>query len=160
MKMLAGTYLPLGLLCGLLAGEAALPASAQEKARQDDGAAREDDLVRVQGKWERTMKDEDGRMLRIVKEHKGNQTTVTAFDESGQVVRAHTSLFRLQRREGVRIFTFSNMKVTEGPNKGAESREERSYIYKVEADTFAEVQGFLIGDPSPTNLILWKRPKP
>ena len=105
------------------------------------------------------MKNEAGTEFRIVKDVAGDESTVTTYDDVGQVVTAHTSTFKVDQRDGIRVLTFSNLKVTAGPEKGREHPAPQSYIYRLEGDNFAEAWGLLPEDKSPPRLIFWKRVK-
>lgn len=120
--------------------------------------AENDDLAAVQGKWVRTVETDRGT-FKIVKEHKGNQTTLTVTDSDGQIVEEKKSEFRLERTDTVRIFTFFNNEFTAGPNKGRTDNAPQSYIYRVTGDTFVEVRGLMIGDDDRLAAFTWERLK-
>lgn len=119
---------------------------------QDEGAS-------VEGKWERRQKDGSGSALRIVKEHKDRQTILTQYNENGDVVHQHKSQFELRKTDEVRIFTYSNIDVTHGPNKGQKYAGPFSYAYRIEGDSFYEFLGVLLGDPRPPAVVTWTRVK-
>ena len=114
------------------------------------------ELGEVQGKWIRTMKIDSGTYT-IVKEHKGNKTTVTIFDAAGKIVTERKSEFRLEKTRNVRIFTFFNNVITAGPQKGQMDKEPKSYIYRVTGNTFVEVNGLLVGDDAQPLAFTWER---
>lgn len=116
---------------------------SKDEVSNETTAAKE--LAGVQGKWERIMKA-DGGAFKVVKEHKGNETTVTILDFEGNVVVAKRSEFRLEQTGKVRIFTFFNNVITVGPDKGQMDKAPHFYIYRITGDTFVEVNGLLIGD--------------
>src|SRR3712207_1052343 len=59
----------------------------------------QDDLATVQGTWEREMGLEQNMPYRrMVKQITGNRETVTYYGADGEVVRAHTVDFKLERR--------------------------------------------------------------
>jgi uncharacterized protein (TIGR03067 family) len=124
--------------------------------RQERHLKDSDDLAKVQGTWQ--LKQAGGR--HTVKVIKGNMTTLTRYDENGAVIHAHTSEFKLEVKDSVRIHTWSNLEVTEGPQKGQKSPEglSFSYIYTVDKDTWVEARGLLVGqrDGQP-RLHVWKR---
>lgn len=137
------------ILGGLLILAATLPASADDE-----------DMERVQGRWQRLVKDSDGKTIRVEKFHKGNTTILTAKDEDGKVVYSHTSEFTLERAGKIRIFTYFNVVIAEGPNRGAAGDERHSYIYRVGDDRFVEVHGMLIGqEADEPSMIVWDRVK-
>ncbi|WP_425613640.1 hypothetical protein NA78x_003475 [Anatilimnocola sp. NA78] len=128
-------------------------------ARADDEAANAAELARLAGRFERTMKNEAGTEFRVVQDIVGDQSTVTTYDDIGQVVTAHTSSFKVEQRGGIRVLTFFNFKATAGPDKGRESPTPRSFIYRLEGDNLAEVWGLLAEDKSPPRMHFWKRAK-
>src|SRR6478735_5177119 len=89
-------------------------------ARAADDAATAAEMARLAGRFERTVKNEAGTEFRVVKDVAGDQSTVTTYDDVGQVVTAHTSTFKVEERAGLRVLTFFNLKVTAGPDKGRE----------------------------------------
>jgi hypothetical protein len=120
-----------------------------------------DDLALVQGTWERLVKGKaEGPVARVVKEIKGNKETVTYYDDAGKVTRQHRVDFVLDSAGPVKIFTFSNQEILEGPDKGRRYPGTVSYVYRVGPREFAEVWGFLPGQESRTTLLLvWRRVK-
>ncbi|MDA1055513.1 MAG: hypothetical protein O3C40_34370 [Planctomycetota bacterium] len=117
-----------------------------------------EELAEVQGKWVRTMTTPSG-VFKVVKEHKGNNTTVTFMDSEGRIVEAKKSEFRLENTGKVRIFTFFNNVITAGLQKGRTDNEPHSYIYRITGDTFVEVNGLLIGDDATPVAFTWERVK-
>jgi hypothetical protein len=87
---------------------------------------------------------------------------VTWYGRDGEVLRSQRAEFELSRSGKVRIFTFSNIEVLEGPGKGQKASTSGSYIYRVQNDLFVEVGGLLIderyADRSPY-LLKWKKVK-
>lgn len=138
------------LRCALLLGAVGLLAAADTSG----------DLAKVQGKWEATFPDKDGKAHRMTKEIEGNKEIVHVYGEKGEVMQVWTVDFRLEDTGKVRIFTFFNAKMLEGPNKGKEYKEKTSYLYRVEDDTIAEVWGFLKGqEKMAPSVKVWKRIK-
>jgi hypothetical protein len=109
--------------------------AAQNKPTDDK------ELARIAGRYERTVRNEAGTEFRVVKEVAGDQSTVTTYDDVGQVV------------------TFRNLKVTAGPEKGREQPAPQSYLYRLEGENFAETWGLLPEDKSPPRMIYWKKVK-
>jgi hypothetical protein len=153
------------LLVIVLATTAALAADAPNEANDelkkdatvvDREAA--DELAKVQGKWSRTVKSDDG-IYTMVKEHRGNATTVTVFDAQGNVVAGKKSEFRLEQAGKVRIFTFFDNVITIGPQQGQIDKGPHSYVYKIAGDSFYEVHGVLVGDDSEPLAFSWTRVK-
>lgn len=118
-----------------------------------------DELKRVMGRWERTFNNPAGTQFRAIKDVFEDHDTVTTYDDVGNVVTAHRSDFKIEKRGPVRVFSFFNSVVTAGPDKGAQHFETNSYIYRVEDDSFIEVWGLLDGDPNPVRVLGWKRVK-
>src|SRR4051794_7645250 len=86
----------------------ALPASADDDDLKDD-------LAKVQGKWS-SVRTEGGMTLRTTKEIKGNKEKITIADEDGAVLYAHENEFKLEKSGRARLFTYFNLRITEGPN--------------------------------------------
>lgn len=137
-----------------------LKAAAAERSQAED-KAKPDDLALVQGTWERVVKGRtEGPVARVVKEVRGNKEIVTYYDEAGKVVRQHKVDFVLDSAGAVKVFTFSNQEILEGPDKGRKYPGTVSYIYRVSPREFGEIWGFLPGqEERPTLLLVWKRVK-
>lgn len=131
-------------------GSTAIASAADDKA---------DELKRVMGRWERTFNNPAGTQFRVIKDVFEDHDTVVTYDDVGNVVTAHRSDFKIEKRGPVRVFSFFNSVVTAGPDKGAQHFETNSYIYRVEDDSFIEVWGMLDGDPNPVRVLGWKRVK-
>ena len=157
------------VLVGLVLGATcwiALPARSQEDAPPGKARSVEQDLEALQGRWERKLLggDQSARKgeARAVKEIKGNKETVTYYDDAGKPVRATTADFKLEQSGRVRLYTFSNLKVTVGEDQGdAGSKKPLSYIYRVEGDAYHEGHGFLVDSPagSRPSVARWERAK-
>src|SRR5688500_9675027 len=104
----------------------------QEKA--DDV---KEDLAKIQGKWERTI-TENGATVHVIKEHKDDQTTFTRYRENGEVLQQHKSQFKLRKTPDVKIFTYTNVEVTDGPNKGVKLDGEFLFAYQFKGNQFYE----------------------
>jgi hypothetical protein len=110
----------------------------------------------VQGKWVRHQTTANGP-VKIVKEHKGQKTIVTAYDDKKNVIYSHESEFKVEQSGKVRIFTFFNRTITAGPNAGQTFKEPASFVYRVAANRFIEVHGVLDLDTNAPNMIIWDR---
>lgn len=110
----------------------------------------------VQGRWIRHQDTANGRIT-IIKEHKAQHSTVTAYDDKRNVIHAHESEFKIEQSGKVRIFTFFNRTITAGPNAGQKSKEPVSFVYRVAENRFIEVYGVLDGDTNVPNMIIWER---
>jgi hypothetical protein len=99
------------------------------------------DLRKLQGKWEYTFKDEQGKfVVRKVKEIKDETETVTWYLPSGKVYQVNRVDIKLEMKGKDRIFTYSNWKYLEGPEKGREIPGKiGSLVYKLDGDTWTEV---------------------
>lgn len=110
----------------------------------------------VQGKWVRHQNTANGP-VKIVKEHKGQRTILTAYDDKENVIYSHESEFKIERSGKVRIFSFFNRTITAGPNAGQKNQEPISFVYRVAEKRFIEVHGVLEGDTNAPNMIVWER---
>ncbi len=110
----------------------------------------------VQGKWVRHQDTANGR-VKIVKEHNGQRTIVTAYDDKANVLYSHESEFKVELSGKVRIFTFFNRVITAGPNSGQKIKEPVSFVYRIVENRFIEVHGILDGDANAPNMIIWDR---
>src|SRR5689334_10450447 len=130
------------LLAALLPAFAVAPARA---AAPDNSA--KDDLAAVQGVWEREAPTGvDLGYQRATKDIRGNRETVTFYDADGKILRRHQVDFKLSRTGDVKVFTYSNMEVTEGDQKGTKTPQAYSYLYRVKGNQFWEVEGLLPTD--------------
>jgi|SRR5688572_1312352 len=123
-------------------------------ARGDDA-----ELKRLQGRFERTFTNKAGVQFRTIKDVAGDQSTVTTFDDVGNIVEEHRSTFKVEKRGSVNVLSFFNVVVTAGPEKGSTDPATRSYIYRLDGDNFAEAWGLLEGDASPPRIFFWKKSK-
>ena len=142
------------LITGILILVAAnAPAVAQD--------TKDSELDAIQGKWTRTLEGKEAiNAERIVKEIKGNKETIThQYRKDGEIYRQWTVEFKLEKTAKVRLFTWKNQVVTNGPDKGRGTKGPVSYIYRVTDDTFVEIQGLLIGNRRKPEMRVWKRVK-
>jgi len=144
--LLASIFIALGLLAIM----------GQQSCAQDDNAA---ELKRISGRFERYFKNAAGTTFRAIKDVVDDQSRVTTVDDVGNVVEAHTSTIKVEKRGPVRVLSFFNLTVTAGTQKGHVEPATNSYIYRLEGDTFTEVVGILEGDSSPPRMISWRRIK-
>jgi uncharacterized protein (TIGR03067 family) len=121
----------------------------------------EEDLAKVQGLWERKGGDDVPGLQHAIKQIAGTHEVVTYYGPRDRVLQAHEVDFKLERRGGVKIFTFFNRVDTEGPNKGNKSAEPVSYIYRADDYTYVEVWGFLPEQAErPAKLLTWVKKPP
>lgn len=121
-----------------------------------DGDEQIEPIKAVQGKWVRHLTTPNGPVT-IVKEHKGRNTILTAYDDQKNVIYSHESEFKIEQLGKVRVFTFYNRKITAGPNAGQKIKEPDSFIFRVDNKRFIEVNGLLDGDANAPNLLIWER---
>ena len=119
------------------------------------------DLLQVQGKWERDAGANSGLPYRrAIKDIKGSEEVLTYYRADGTVWRAHRAQFKLSRSGDVKVFTFSNVQITDGDGKGTRFPGPSSYIYVATDRQFKEVAGFLPGQESQApSMLVWKRAK-
>jgi hypothetical protein len=151
-----------GLTAEVEKGTSTEPSSAPAAATQTDEErgfrkAPPAHLEQVQGLWTRTQKTSFFSSQRITKEIKGDVETLTTYDSDGNVLSAHTVKIKLALAGPIRVFAFSDLKYTEGPNKGEKANGTQAYIYKVAGNTFIEVWGILGDADSPIRALRWKR---
>lgn len=126
------------LACVIGASFVALGATRADD-KSGDADALKADLRKLQGKWESTFKDKDGKVtLRKVKEIKDNTERVTWYEADGTVRMVNTVEFKLEMKEKDKVYNYSNGKIVEGPSKGG-SFPSGSYSYTLEGDTWTEI---------------------
>ena len=118
-----------------------------------------DELKRLEGRFERTFTNQAGTVFRVVKDVVGDQSLVTTYDDVGNVISAHTSTIKVDKRGPVRVLSFFNLLVTAGPEKGHTQPGTASYIYRFDGEIYSEVWGMLEGDDSPPRILYWKKIK-
>ena len=108
---------------------------AAPSSEQDDLAA---DLKLLQGSWELVTQTEglNAPTMRSVKTIEGNRETVKRYRlPSGEQATEQTVEFKLSKNGDVRVFTFFPVGVT--------AAEGKSYVYRVDHDSFYDVPGLL-----------------
>jgi hypothetical protein len=128
-------------------------------AQDADNADNATELKRLEGRFERTFTNAAGTLFRSVKDVGDGKSIVVTYDDVGNVVEAHESEFKIQRHGPTRVFSFYNLVVTAGPNKGHRQLETNSYVYRIDGDTIIEAWGLLESDPNPPRMFAWKRVK-
>jgi uncharacterized protein (TIGR03067 family) len=120
----------------------------------------EADLLQVQGRWERDAPGPAYPYRTAVKEVTGEEEVLTYYKADASVWRSHRAQFKLSRSGSVKVFTFSNVQITEGDGKGARNPGPSSYIYVATDREFKEVSGFLPGQESQAPAVLvWRKAK-
>ena len=119
------------------------------------------DLAAVQGRWERPLTDNNGNVVgNAVKEIQGEIETISYFNAAGQLVHSHKVKVELKRLGRVRLFSYTFMAITAGPDKGRKVNGGGSYLYKVQGDCFLEITNALVGEEKDEfNVLTWKRVK-
>jgi hypothetical protein len=133
-----------------------IAAGAADKDAND--AERAKAVAEVQGQWVRRQSTPQG-VVTLMKEHKGNTTTMRATDAAGKELYAHGSEFTVEQSGKVRVFTFFNRTIMAGPDKGQIAKEPVSFVYRVHNDQFIEVHGVLEDDMNPPRMLVWERMK-
>ena len=121
--------------------------------------APKEDLEQTQGLWVRTERSGLFSSHRITKQIEGDKETLTEYDSNGKVTVAHTVKVKLYRAGPIRIFTYSDMTLTEGPNKGERRETTGAYIYKIVDDKFIEIWGVLGDGDDKIRHLRWTRQK-
>ena len=120
------------------------------------------DLQRVQGKWELVVSPDlkESGVRRALKEIKGSRETVTFYGDEGKLLRVHTVDIKLTRQGDLHVFTYSNMEVIDGAEKGSREAGPYSYVYRADDESFYEVVGLFPGEEKqPVVVRQWKRVK-
>ncbi|HEY2252619.1 MAG TPA: hypothetical protein VGH74_16210 [Planctomycetaceae bacterium] len=133
------------------AAAVALVLSAAEKPADDP-------VAQLQGKWVETMKDPQGKTYRSVKLIEGKKETFSRYD--GQtLIQQHTVDFEVTKSEHVMIYTFRNLIVAIGPNKGTVYKDPVSYLYQVKGDRLFYTFGMMNDDKQPFSVGVCERVK-
>ncbi len=139
--------------------------AASARSADEPAGSGPDDMKALQGRWERKLvaKNVDSHCgARAVKEISGNRETVTYLNDAGEPVYATTADFKLRTEGPVTIYTYSNLKVTQGKGAGTEPPKGNvSYIYRVEGDQYYEAHGLLTISPAGAKprIVEWRRVK-
>lgn len=143
------------LLAGFLATTVGLLGLAPWKTWAEEDKDLKEDLRKLQGKWEYTFEDEQGKVvIRKVKEIKDETETVTWYLPDGKVYQVNRVDIKLEKKGRDRILTYSNWKYLEGPEKGKEIKGKiGSFVYKIDGDAWTEVLEMGQGE------LKWKRVK-
>jgi hypothetical protein len=123
---------------------------------QDDAAA---ELKKVQGRYEILAKNSAGVQFRMIKDVGEGREVVSTYDDVGNLVEAHSTEFKLEKRGEVRVFSFFNLTVLAGTNKGHVQPGTSSYLYRVTDNHFVEAWGLLEGDTRSPHMKIWRRLK-
>jgi len=121
--------------------------------------APEEDYQILQGKWIRSDQDSKGSPLRVEQEISKKISKVTMYDRNGKLLHSHQAQFRLQRMSDVLLFTFFDLEVLEGPNKGRKQKTPVTFVYRVKDNRLIQVEGILNGDKIPPRLLTWWKVK-
>ena len=139
----------------------AIVAAANPQSSAAPDAVKDPDLLQVQGRWERhEPAGSSAPYRRAVKEITGNEEFLTYYRPDGTVWRAHRAQFKLSLTGDVKVFTFSNVQITDGDGKGSRFPGASAYIYVATDSQFKEVSGFLPGQEAQApSVLVWKRAK-
>ncbi|WP_339734503.1 hypothetical protein [uncultured Gimesia sp.] len=122
--------------------------------------APEEDYQILEGKWVRNDKARNGAPLRVEQEFSGKVTKLHLYDSNGTLIHAHQAKYRLQRMSDANLFTYYDLEVLTGPNKGKIQKAPRSFIYRVKGNQFIQVEGILNDDKTPLLMTVWWKVKP
>jgi len=118
----------------------------------------DDPVAKLQGKWVEMIRDPQGKTYKVVKLIEGKKETVYRY-EGETLIHQHTVDFEVKKTEDVTIFTFRNLVVTAGPNKGTVQREPVSYLYQVNGDHLFYAFGLMNDDKQPPSVGMCQRVK-
>jgi hypothetical protein len=105
----------------------------------NDERALKADLGKLEGKWEFTFTDKDGKVVvRKVKEIKSNNEKVTWYLPDNTIYAVNTVEFRLEAKGKDKMYRYFNGKVVDGPAKG-EKFPDGSFLYSLDGDTWTEI---------------------
>ena len=113
---------------------------------------------KAQGRWERMVNETPAPDDRMVKEIEGNKETLSVY-QGDELIYQHQVDFKIDVLERVTVFTFKNLKVTEGAEAGRTMDGEFSYLFQIRDDNWVEVQGLLNEDAAQPKLTIYKRAK-
>lgn len=115
-----------------------------------------DAVDEVQGQWVRSVNTAQGP-VRVIKEHLGQKSTVTAYDGQGNVLYAHQSEFLIEPSGQLRIFKHFNRTIIAGPGAGQKTNDSGAYVYRVTNNQFIEVHGLLEDQTDKPGMMVWER---
>ena len=124
---------------------------------QDDDVA--SDMKKIQGRYEIFANNEAGVRFRMIKDVGEGREVVSTYDDVGNLVEAHSTEFKLEKRGDVRVFSFFNLTVLAGTHKGRVQPGTSSYLYRVSDKGFVEAWGLLEGDTRSPHMKFWRRLK-
>jgi hypothetical protein len=151
---LANGVVAMKVLVGVLAVSVAAVAMVLTAAEKPQ----DDPLAQLQGTWEQTMKDPQGKTYKFVKMING-KTEICSTYEGETLVHQHTVDFDVKKTEHVTIFTFRNLVVTAGPNKGDVQKDPVSYLYQIKGDQLFYAYGLLNDDKRSPSVGICQRVK-
>tara|TARA_R110002111_G_scaffold117466_2_gene179471 strand:- start:41705 stop:42160 length:456 start_codon:yes stop_codon:yes gene_type:complete len=122
--------------------------------------APEEDYQILEGRWVRNDQDAKGSPLRVEQEISQKISKLRVFDKNGKLVHAHQAPFRLQRMSDANLFTYFDLEVLDGPNKGRQQKAPQSFVYRIKEGQFIQVEGILNGEKTPPRLLIWWKVKP
>lgn len=128
---------------------------ANDEAPRNELANR--DLAALQGRWETTLRTRAGA-IQNVQTIAGNQSTVDRFNEDGVLVESHTAQFRLRITPDVRVLTYFDLEVTNGPRQGQKFKGPKSFVYVLKNEAWVEARGILTDQQDgPPRMVVWRK---
>ncbi|QDT94901.1 hypothetical protein [Gimesia aquarii] len=121
--------------------------------------APEEDYQKLEGIWSRNDQDSKGGPLRVEQELKQKISTLRVYDRNGKLIHSHQAKFQLQRMTDVNVFTYYDLQVLEGPNKGKQLKTPQSFVYRVRDAQFIQAEGLLRNDKRPLKTLIWWKKK-
>jgi hypothetical protein len=115
-------------------------------------------LAQAQGTWFGTQKMDDNKTYRMEKTIEGNKETVCLYD-GDKLAYKWTVDFEIKKTDTVTVFTFRNLKVTDGPQKGTTFEGPVSYLFQIRDDKWIQVLGVMNGDKGGAELNTLERKK-
>jgi hypothetical protein len=88
----------------------------------------------------------------------GNKETFSRYDGETLILQ-HTADFDVKTTDRVSIFTFRNLVVTAGPNKGVVQKDRVSYLNQIKGDELYYAFGLMNDDAEPSSVGVCQRVK-
>lgn len=121
--------------------------------------APEEDYQNLEGKWVRNDQDSKGAPLRIEQEISKKTSKLNVYDRNGTLLHSHQAKIRLQRLSDLSLFTYFDLEVLAGPNKGRQQKTPVTFVYRLKGNQFIQVEGILKGDKSRPKILTWWKNK-
>jgi len=160
MRWICSLVLVVWFAPGIVVAQEAAPSTRDPEAAKtllDLPEASEEEYAQVEGTWELVLDTDRSGIPRRVKTHQGRKTTVTTYDEAGEIASQHHSEYKLKKSGMARIFVYFNVVPATGPSKGHKLPGPFYYAFNVQGNTFLEVYGLLAGDDRSSRVLRWNR---